>query len=122
MNLIKNIAFVGVGRMGANMARRLKTQGFNITAVYDARRECAQKLAAELDSTAPESLAEVTAAADVVITVVTDDAAQLDLFAVNGDSLLAGSTGKTFINCATVSPATHREIESRCEKAGAQSL
>jgi len=30
-----NIGFVGVGRMGANMARRLKDRQFHITAVYD---------------------------------------------------------------------------------------
>ena len=32
----EKIAFVGVGRMGANMARRLKDCGYEITAVYDA--------------------------------------------------------------------------------------
>jgi 3-hydroxyisobutyrate dehydrogenase len=122
MNTKKSIAFVGVGRMGANMARRLKSQGFNITAVYDACLENAHKLAAEIDSKTPDTLAGVTAAADVIITVVTDDAAQLGLFAMSGDSLLAGASGKTFINCATVSPATHREIEARCERVGAHSL
>jgi len=30
-----NIGFVGVGRMGANMARHLKDRQFQITAVYD---------------------------------------------------------------------------------------
>ena len=32
----QKIAFVGVGRMGANMARRLKDCNFSVTAVYDA--------------------------------------------------------------------------------------
>ena len=40
-----NIAFVGVGRMGANMARRLKDQGFHVTAVYDTNRAVATELA-----------------------------------------------------------------------------
>ena len=31
----QKIAFVGVGRMGANMARRLKDVGYDVTAVYD---------------------------------------------------------------------------------------
>ena len=30
------IGVVGTGRMGANMARRLKDQGYPVTAVYDA--------------------------------------------------------------------------------------
>jgi len=122
MNGNKTIAFVGLGRMGANMVRRLKSQGFAITAVYDVRRDVAQRLAAELEAEAPDTLAAVTAAAEVIFTVVTDDAAQLGLFAARGDSLLAEASGKIFINCATVSPATHREIEARCENAGAHSL
>jgi 3-hydroxyisobutyrate dehydrogenase-like beta-hydroxyacid dehydrogenase len=35
MNL-PGIGFVGVGRMGANMARRLKEVGYSIVAVYPA--------------------------------------------------------------------------------------
>jgi 3-hydroxyisobutyrate dehydrogenase len=118
----KSIAFVGVGRMGANMARRLKSQGFAVTAVYDSHRPGAETLAAEIGAKAPATLAEITASADIIITVVTDDAAQLGIFPEAGDSLLVGAAGKTFINCATVSPATHREIEKRAEQAGAHSL
>ena len=69
------IAFVGVGRMGANMARRLKEVGYPVTAVYDANAATAQTLATELGCRAAAKLAEVTASADVIITVVTDDAA-----------------------------------------------
>jgi 3-hydroxyisobutyrate dehydrogenase len=118
----ETIAFVGVGRMGANMARRLKDEGFDVTAVYDRYREGAESLAKEIGAQAPETLAAVTAAADVIITVVTDDAAQRGIFAPTGDSLLTGARGKLFINCATISPALHVELESLTEKAGASSL
>jgi 3-hydroxyisobutyrate dehydrogenase len=118
----RTIAFVGVGRMGANMARRLASQGFPITAIYDAHTESAKSLATELNTQSVETLAAITAAAEVIITVVTDDAAQLAIFAETGDSLLAGAKGRTFINCATISPATHVEIQQRAEKAGAHSL
>jgi 3-hydroxyisobutyrate dehydrogenase len=122
MSIKKSIAFVGVGRMGANMARRLKSRGFAVTAVYDSHREGAEKLAAEIGGKAAGTLADVTGSADVIITAVTDDAAQIGLFAPTVNSLLVGATGKTFINCATVSPAVHREIEARCEQVGAHSL
>lgn len=108
--------------MGANMARRLHNQGFRIAAVYDVHRPAAETLAAELGCHAPGTLAAVTAGADIVFTVVTDDDAQIALFATNGDSLLEGAAGKFFINCATVSPSVHREIGERCERAGAHSL
>jgi 3-hydroxyisobutyrate dehydrogenase len=54
--------------------------------------------------------------------VVTDDRAQLAIFAEAGDSLLTGAAGKCFVNCATISPKTHLEVERRARKAGAISL
>lgn len=116
------IACVGVGRMGANMARRLKESGFQVTAVHDVRRKQAQALAAELGCEAPTRLSAVTALADVILTVVTDDASMEALFARKGDSLLQGATGRLFINCATVSPATHVMVEARANAVGAESL
>ena len=118
----QKIAFVGVGRMGANMARRLKDCSFAVTAVYDAHAPSAAALAAELGALHAPTLAAVTAAADVIITVVTDDAAQLAVFGETGDSLLLGAKSKTFINCATLSPKIHVEIERRAHAAGASSL
>ena len=108
--------------MGANMARRLKDTGCNVTAVYDVNAPGAAALAQELGSHHATKLADVTAAADVIITVVTDDAAQLGVFATSGDSLLTGAQGKIFINCATISPATHVEVEKRAKAAGAVTL
>jgi 3-hydroxyisobutyrate dehydrogenase len=118
----QKIAFVGVGRMGANMARRLKDCNFAVTAVFDAHAPSAAALAAELGALHAPTLAAVTAAADVIITVVTDDAAQLAVFGETGDSLLLGATGKTFINCATLTPKIHVEVERRAHAAGASSL
>ena len=120
--MAETIGFVGVGRMGSNMARRLADQGFTISAVFDAHAEAAQALAQELGCAAPQTLAEVTAQSDVVITVVTDDAAMRSIFATSGDSLLTEAAGTTFINCATISPAVHVEVEERAGAVGAASL
>lgn len=116
------IGFVGVGRMGANMARRLKDQGYRITALFDTRPGAAGELAAELGSTAPATLAEVTTAADLIFTVVTDDAAMRSIFALSGDSLLTGAMGKTFVNCATLSPEVHHQVTAACGSHGASAL
>jgi 3-hydroxyisobutyrate dehydrogenase len=116
------VAFVGVGRMGANMARRLKDQGFRVAAVYDANRAAATELASELGANAVTELAALTAAADLIFTVVSDDSAQLKVFAETGDSLLHGARGKTFVNCATLTPKVHVELERRCAAVGANSL
>ena len=118
----EKIGFVGVGRMGSNMARRLKDCGYTIAAVYDARGKVAKELAAELGAEACKNLPRVTELSDVIITVVTDDAAMDKVFAEKGASLLKNSRGKIFINCATVSPDIHRTVEKRAKAAGAESL
>lgn len=108
--------------MGANMARRLKDCGYSVTAVYDVHAPAAAALAQEIGATHATQLSAVTAAADVIFTVVTDDAAQLAVFSTSGDSLLTGAKGKIFVNCATITPATHVEVERRAKAAGAVSL
>ena len=116
------IGFVGVGRMGANMARRLKDRGFQVTAVYDVNRTVATSVAQELGSAASQDLSEVTASADVIITVVSDDKAMREIFGEGDDNLLINARGKLFINCATISPQVHVEVEKRAEAVGAQAL
>ena len=115
----EKIGFVGIGRMGSNMARRLKDCGYEIAAVYDTNTQTAQSLAQELGSQAVTELKQVTKSADVIFTVVTDDKAMKQIF--NG-GLLARSRGKLCINCATITPDVHVWVESKAEKAGAQSL
>ena len=118
----QRIGFVGVGRMGANMARHLNDEGFTVSAVYDVQRDIAEALGGELDCLAPDTLAAVTAASDVVITVVTDDSSMHDVFSESGDSLLTDAAGTTFINCATITPQVHVDVEALAEAAGANSL
>ena len=116
---MQRLGIVGVGRMGANMARRLKECGFPITAVFDANADAAQTLASELGCVAADELKTVTAQADVILTVVSDDRAMKQVFS---GGLLTRAKGKLFINCATVTPAIHVWVEQKCAAKGAQSL
>ena len=108
--------------MGANMARRLKDCGYTVTAVYDVYTEAAATLATELGCKHCTKLADVTAAADVIFTVVTNDASMRTIFLDGSDNLLAGAKGKIFVNCATVTPGIHREVHAAAQKAGANAL
>lgn len=109
--------------MGANMARHLQLDcGHDVTAVYDINKEAAADLAKELGARNCDKFADVTAAADVVITVVTNDDAMRDIFFAGDDNLLQGAEGKTFINCATLSPGIHREVYLAGKAAGAEVL
>lgn len=78
------IGFVGVGRMGANMARRLRDQGETIVAVYDLALAKATDLASELGCEATASPARVAELANIVFTVVSDDAAMRQIFSTVG--------------------------------------
>jgi 3-hydroxyisobutyrate dehydrogenase len=118
----EKIGFVGVGRMGANMARRLKEVGYPVTAVYDINKAAATSLAEEIGAEVCTKLARVTELSDVIITVVTDDKAQLAVFTNKKDNLLAGAKGRVFVNCATISPKTHVAVEKLAKKAKAATL
>ncbi len=117
----KKIGFVGLGRMGANMARCLHDKGYKITALYDIQSAVTEALAAELGAAACANLSEVTAQSDVILTVVTNDAA-MDAIFFGPDNLFTGAAGRVFVNCATLTPEVHRKLETAAEKIGAQCL
>jgi 3-hydroxyisobutyrate dehydrogenase len=118
----ERIAFVGVGRMGANMARRLKDCGYEITAVNDVDKQAAAALAEELGARHCENLSKLTASADVVFTVVSNDAAMRNIFMEADDNLLQGSEGTVFVNCATVSAQVQQDIDAAARVVGAATL
>jgi 3-hydroxyisobutyrate dehydrogenase-like beta-hydroxyacid dehydrogenase len=108
--------------MGANMARRLKDVGYPIAAVFDVRADAAAEVARELGAEACRELARVAELSDVIITVVTDDAAMRRIFTDKKDNLLRNASGKIFVNCATLTPAVHVEVEKLAMAAGARSI
>lgn len=117
------IGVVGVGRMGANIARHLNDDGFQVVAVYDVDATRSKSLAEEIGAEATDRLARVTELCDYVITVVTDDNAMRQIFSADADdSLLKGAEGTLFINCATITPQVHVDVEALAAKHGAQSL
>jgi 3-hydroxyisobutyrate dehydrogenase len=121
--VVKNterIGIVGTGRMGSNIARRLHEVGYTIAALYDVRPESARETAGETGGEVCTSLARVSELSDVIITVVSDDQAMRRIFSDAGDTLLA--PGKYFINCATVTPSVHLEVEELAQAHGAHSL
>lgn len=119
----EKVGFVGVGRMGANMARRLKDVGYQVAAVYDVNSERAGTLAEELHCEAVSTPGEVSAVSNTIFTVVTDDDAMRQIFSQSyRGSLIQNAEGRLFVNCATLSPHIHIEIEQSVEAAGGHSL
>jgi 3-hydroxyisobutyrate dehydrogenase len=109
--------------MGANMARRLKDRGETIVAVYDRNRATATHLATKLGCEAAASPAQVAELASITFTVVTDDTAMREIFSATGtESLLHHAKDRLFVNCATISPAVHSEVETLVTQHGGRSL
>jgi 3-hydroxyisobutyrate dehydrogenase len=117
------IGFVGIGRMGANMARRLRDQKESIVAVYDRDHAKAAGLAIELGCEAVPTPGRVAELAGIVFTVVSDDAAMRHIFsATDTESLLRHAKDRLFINCATLSPMVHIDVETTVTQRGGRSL
>jgi 3-hydroxyisobutyrate dehydrogenase-like beta-hydroxyacid dehydrogenase len=109
--------------MGANMARRLQDQGEKLVSVYDVDQARTREVASELHCNAATTPADVAKLADTVFTVVSDDAAMRTIYsAENETSLLRHTQGRLFINCATLSPAVHVDLEILVERHGGRSL
>ena len=104
------------------MALRLHDCDYPIASVFDLNKEAARDLAEQTNATACETLAEVAKLADIIFTVVSDDNAMQQIYYDSSDNLLMAAQGKTFINCATLSPGIHEQLQFDCHDAGGQSL
>jgi len=123
MGTSTRVGFVGVGRMGANMARRLRDRQEAVVAVYDKTHARATDLATELGCEAAATPARVAELADTIFTVVSDDAAMRQIFSSTGtESLLRHAKDRLFVNCATLSPIVHVEVETLVTQYGGRSL
>jgi 3-hydroxyisobutyrate dehydrogenase-like beta-hydroxyacid dehydrogenase len=116
------IGFIGLGKMGGNMAARYLTAGY--TVYGEARnRDGAQWLIDQglgwVDT--PRELAQ---AADIVMTSLPNDGV-VESVAAGPDGLLAGlGKGKIWADLSTISPGVSRELAARVrnEARGAQML
>ena len=114
------IALAGTGKMGAAMARRLMASGHAV-AVWNRTAARAQPLLDE-GATWAASPAALAASADIVLTILIDEAA-LDEVYLGADGLLSGPVaGRLFIDMSTVSPAKPQQIGARVQAAGASFL
>jgi 3-hydroxyisobutyrate dehydrogenase len=113
------VGFVGVGRMGANMARRLKDVGYVVSTVFDTDQQIASQVATELGCSQAKSVSDVSRDAEAVFTVVTDDAAMRAIF-FGPDNLFTHAAARLFVNCATISPSVHRDVARKGAELGAK--
>jgi 3-hydroxyisobutyrate dehydrogenase len=115
-----DIGFVGVGNMGWPMAANLVKAGHTVN-VNDSRREVAHNFVQQIGGVAPDSLRELAAKSDVVITMLPTSAIVGRVLAEVEDSVLAGlKPGSLVIDMTSGDPsATQRLAEKVAALGGA---
>jgi 3-hydroxyisobutyrate dehydrogenase len=114
-----NLAFLGLGAIGAPMARHLAKPGspFKV-AVWNRTFEKAVAFAAARGATHAETPAEAAAMADVVITCF-PVSADVERVLEGPNGLLATMRqGSTLVDCTSGDPATSRRIAARLAERG----
>ena len=102
------VAFVGLGIMGAPMARNLLAAGHDVIGV-NRSRPAVDRLV-EAGGRAGRSLAEAVAAADVVITML-PDSPDVESVALGEDGVYAhAKPGTLHVDCSTIRPDVARQL------------
>jgi 3-hydroxyisobutyrate dehydrogenase-like beta-hydroxyacid dehydrogenase len=118
---VQSIAFLGLGAMGSRMARRLLAAGHRV-AVYNRSPDRARALAAEGARQASTARAAATGA-DLVIAMVSDDAASRALWLDEREGAAAGlRPGAIAVESSTLTPGWVRELGARLAARGAAFL
>jgi 3-hydroxyisobutyrate dehydrogenase-like beta-hydroxyacid dehydrogenase len=114
------VGFIGLGRMGLPMSRRLLGAGFDLT-VHNRSQEKVQEIAGE-GAHAARSTAEITRAADVLLTCLPDIATVEQLFLGPDGVIENARPGQVLVDHSTVGVKTSRACAAAAEKKGAQFL
>jgi 3-hydroxyisobutyrate dehydrogenase-like beta-hydroxyacid dehydrogenase len=114
-----SVGFIGLGAMGSRLARRL-LDGNRLVATNRTPDKATDLI--NLGTVWRDTPREVATEADVIFSMVTDDAA-LAAITDGPDGLLAGlSSGKLYVDMSTVSPRASRELAERVTAHGASML
>ena len=103
----RSVGFIGVGRMGGRLARRLIEAGYRLT-IFDTSAETVRPFV-EMGAEAASSVAAVASACEVVITCLPTPAV-VQAVALGAGGLIEGSRIKIFIDMSTTGATYARRI------------
>ncbi|MET0839835.1 MAG: NAD(P)-dependent oxidoreductase [Marmoricola sp.] len=111
------VAFLGLGTMGAPMAANLVEKGHDVT-VWNRTEGVAHAFVERHGGRTAASAAEAVSGAHVVISMLADDAALLDVYLGEGGVLDALSDDVLAIDMSTISPVTVATLHQRLAERG----
>lgn len=113
-----SVGVLGLGRMGAAMARRLSSAGFDVT-LWNRSLVVAQSLAAEIGAPTAPTPAALAENCAVLLSSLADDQA-VEAVYLGDDGVVAGvGPGTVAIDTSTVDPATTRSVGEAVDATGA---
>jgi 3-hydroxyisobutyrate dehydrogenase-like beta-hydroxyacid dehydrogenase len=110
------IAFLGLGKMGVPMVRRLLGAGHSVT-VWNRTRDRAEPLVADGASIA-DTAAEAARGADAVLSSLKDDASHEDVFFGAGGLIDALASGQLHVSLSTLSVALSQRFTEEHARRG----
>jgi 3-hydroxyisobutyrate dehydrogenase len=113
-----HVAFLGLGIMGTGMARRLLGAGAHLT-VFNRSAERARALTADGASVAP-SPREAATEADIVFSMVADDAASHAIWEGGNGALAGVRPGTVLVESSTVTVGRIRELAESAARIGCE--
>jgi 3-hydroxyisobutyrate dehydrogenase len=116
----RRVAFLGLGLMGGGMARRLLGAGFALN-VYNRTAEKAKAIVAE-GARLADSPRDAAEGAEVIVSMVADDAAARDVWLGRRGALDGASAGTVVIESSTVTTEWIRELASAAHAKGCDVL
>ncbi len=114
------VGFLGLGTMGAGMARRLLKAGYGLS-VYNRNVEKTVAFSVE-GARVAESPEEAARGSDVVISMLADDVASRAVWFGEKGALSGAEAGAVLIECGTVSVSWIRELGDAAEGRGCRLL
>jgi len=90
------VGFVGVGNMGWPMAACLVRAGFTVN-VNDSRREVANNFVQQVGGTAPDTLRQLAATSDVIVTMLPTSGIVEHVLGAGDDNILSGLKPGTIV-------------------------
>src|SRR6186997_2757069 len=116
----QRVALIGLGLMGSGMARRLLGAGFPL-AVYNRSPERAAPLGAE-GARVAASPREAALDAEVILSMVADDAASRAVWLGEDGALAGAARGAVLVDCGTLTVGWIEELSRAAAAAGCSLL
>src|SRR5580704_4075041 len=121
LNKLKTqVGFIGLGLMGSRLTRQLHSKGWNIQG-WNRSSQPADEL--RMDGIAiAESMANLVAESDVILSSLANDAAVRSVYLDNGGVLSTAEPGTVILEMSTISPELSRDLHREARTKGVNFL